>query len=219
MLVTVISLHDRAESRRTPTMLMAPRVLLAIGRDGFFTPKAAAVSAGGTPRLALAVSSAAAAALILTGTFEQIIALATVLFLLIYIADLRRGVRAAAARARHAAALSRVRFSLHHGDRMPRVRAGAARCRHRGPALGLGGWRAVARPARPSMPGSPGAGAGSTRARHPQRLSGGAAGRDPEGSVEVGRQLGILRVLEHALDLRRGRASDGQGRQRVAREE
>jgi APA family basic amino acid/polyamine antiporter len=38
-----------------------------------------------TPRLALAVSSAAAIALILSGTFEQIIALATVLFLLNYI--------------------------------------------------------------------------------------------------------------------------------------
>ncbi len=44
------------------------------------------MSAGGTPRLALALSSAVAVALILTGTFEQIIALATVLFLLIYIA-------------------------------------------------------------------------------------------------------------------------------------
>ena len=84
-LVTVISLTT-VLSLINAVMLMAPRVLLAIGRDGFFTPRAAAVSAGGTPRLALALSSAVAAALILTGTFEQIIALATVLFLLIYIA-------------------------------------------------------------------------------------------------------------------------------------
>ncbi len=77
-LLTVLSLVNA-------TLLITPRVLLAIGRDGLFTRKAAAVSAGGTPRLALAVSSAAAIALILSGTFEQIIALATVLFLVNYI--------------------------------------------------------------------------------------------------------------------------------------
>jgi basic amino acid/polyamine antiporter, APA family len=66
-------------------LLMTPRILFAIGRDGFFTQKAATVSASGTPRLALGVSSAAAAALILSGTFEQSVALAAVLFLLIYI--------------------------------------------------------------------------------------------------------------------------------------
>jgi basic amino acid/polyamine antiporter, APA family len=77
-LLTVLSLVNA-------TLLLAPRVLFAIGRDGLFTRKAAAVSAGGTPRLALAVSSAAAIALILSGTFEQIVALAAVLFLLNYI--------------------------------------------------------------------------------------------------------------------------------------
>jgi basic amino acid/polyamine antiporter, APA family len=83
-LVTLISLLT-VLSLVNATLLMTPRVLLAIGRDGLFTRKAAAVSAGGTPRLALAVSSAAAIALILSGTFEQIIALATVLFLVNYI--------------------------------------------------------------------------------------------------------------------------------------
>jgi basic amino acid/polyamine antiporter, APA family len=85
VLVTVISLTT-VLSLINAVLLMTPRVLFAIGRDGFFTARAAAVSAGGTPRLALALSSAAAVALILTGTFEQIIALATVLFLLVYIA-------------------------------------------------------------------------------------------------------------------------------------
>ncbi len=83
-LVTLISLLT-VLSLVNATLLLAPRVLFAIGRDGLFTRKAAAVSAGGTPRLALAVSSAVAIALILSGTFEQIIALATVLFLLNYI--------------------------------------------------------------------------------------------------------------------------------------
>jgi APA family basic amino acid/polyamine antiporter len=66
-------------------MLMTPRILLAIGRDGFFTQKAALVSAGGTPRVALAVTSLGAAALIMSGTFEEIVAIAAVLFLLVYI--------------------------------------------------------------------------------------------------------------------------------------
>ena len=83
-LVTLISLLT-VLSLVNATLLITPRVLLAIGRDGLFTRKATAVSASGTPRLALAVSSAAAIALILSGTFEQIIALATVLFLVNYI--------------------------------------------------------------------------------------------------------------------------------------
>jgi APA family basic amino acid/polyamine antiporter len=67
------------------TLLMAPRVLLAIGRNGFFTKKAALVSAGGTPRVALGFTALGATALILSGTFEQIIAIAAVLFLLNYV--------------------------------------------------------------------------------------------------------------------------------------
>jgi basic amino acid/polyamine antiporter, APA family len=84
-LVTAISLLT-VLSLVNAVLLMTPRVLLAFGRDGLFTSKAAAVSVGGTPRVALAVSSAAGIALILSGTFEQIVALATVLFLLNYIA-------------------------------------------------------------------------------------------------------------------------------------
>ena len=61
-LVTVISLLT-VLSLVNAVLLMAPRILLAIGRDGLFTAKAAGVSAGGTPRVALAVSSAAAIAL------------------------------------------------------------------------------------------------------------------------------------------------------------
>jgi APA family basic amino acid/polyamine antiporter len=83
-LVTVISLMT-VLSLVNATLLMAPRILLAIGRDGFFTHKATQVSAGGTPRMALGVSSAVSAALIMSGTFEQIIAIAVVLFLLNYV--------------------------------------------------------------------------------------------------------------------------------------
>jgi APA family basic amino acid/polyamine antiporter len=84
VLVTVISIMT-VLSLVNATLLMAPRVLLAIGREGFFTKKAAMVSAGGTPRVALAFSALGAAALIMSGSFEQIIAVAAVLFLLLYV--------------------------------------------------------------------------------------------------------------------------------------
>ena len=83
-LVTVISLMT-VLSLINATLIMGPRILLAIGRDGFFTRKAALVSAGGTPRVALAVTGAGAAALIMSGTFDEIVAVAAVLFLLTYV--------------------------------------------------------------------------------------------------------------------------------------
>jgi basic amino acid/polyamine antiporter, APA family len=83
-LVTAISLFT-VLSLINATLLIAPRILLAIGRDGLFTAKAAVVSESGTPRFALALSSAATMVLILSGTFEQIVALAAVLFLLNYV--------------------------------------------------------------------------------------------------------------------------------------
>jgi APA family basic amino acid/polyamine antiporter len=66
-------------------LLMTPRVVLALGRDGLLSTKAAVVSASGTPRVALAATSAFGMALILSANFEQIVAVAAVLFLLSYI--------------------------------------------------------------------------------------------------------------------------------------
>ena len=67
------------------TLICAPRILVGLSRDGLGTQKAAAVSASGTPRFALGLSSVAAAVLVLTGTFEQTIALAVVLSVFNYI--------------------------------------------------------------------------------------------------------------------------------------
>jgi len=77
-LVTVLSLVNAV-------LLMTPRILLAMGRDGLFLARATVVSAGGTPRFALAITSGAAVALILSGSFDEIVALAAVLFLFNYI--------------------------------------------------------------------------------------------------------------------------------------
>lgn len=65
-------------------LLGAPRILLAIGRDGMFGERAAQVGAGGTPRPALLVSSATAAVIIASGKFESIIAVAAILIAAIY---------------------------------------------------------------------------------------------------------------------------------------
>lgn len=83
-LVTAISLLT-VLSLINATLLMAPRILLAVGRNGFFTQKAAVVSEKGTPRPALAFTFVGTAALILSGSFEQIVAIAAVLFLLNYV--------------------------------------------------------------------------------------------------------------------------------------
>jgi len=65
-------------------LLMGTRVLFAIGRDGLFTRKAGLVSASGTPRVALLITTATSALLIMTGTFEQTVALCAILYLLYY---------------------------------------------------------------------------------------------------------------------------------------
>jgi APA family basic amino acid/polyamine antiporter len=83
-LVTWISLFTILSLLNTE-VLIAPRILFSIGRDGLFTDKAAVVSDGGTPRIALTLTSVVAASLILSGTFVQIIALNAVLFLLYYV--------------------------------------------------------------------------------------------------------------------------------------
>ena len=82
--VTVVSLCT-VLSLINATMLGAPRILYAIGRDGMFSGKATRVSASGTPSVALGITSVAVAVLILSGTLEQLIAVAAVLFVLNYV--------------------------------------------------------------------------------------------------------------------------------------
>lgn len=66
--------------------IMGPRVLFSMAREGWISPKAAAVSPGGTPYVALAVTMLMSSAMILSGSFNQIIALFAVLIVLYYIA-------------------------------------------------------------------------------------------------------------------------------------
>lgn len=66
--------------------IMGPRVLFSMAREGWISSKAAAVSRGGTPRVALVATTMTASIMILTGSFNELIALFAVLILLYYIA-------------------------------------------------------------------------------------------------------------------------------------
>ena len=55
------------------SILMAPRILYAMSNDGLFWRGAREVNAGGTPDVALMISSMVAAGFIVTGTFEDVI--------------------------------------------------------------------------------------------------------------------------------------------------
>ncbi len=81
--VTLLSLLTLL-SLMNAVLLGAPRILLAIGRDGLFSERATQVGPGGTPRVALLVSAAMVAFFIASGRFEDIIAVAAILVAAIY---------------------------------------------------------------------------------------------------------------------------------------
>jgi basic amino acid/polyamine antiporter, APA family len=73
--ITILSLLTLL-SLINAVLLGAPRILLAIGRDGLLSERAAQVDLGGTPRAAFLLSAAIASILIASGRFEDIIAVA-----------------------------------------------------------------------------------------------------------------------------------------------
>ncbi len=66
-------------------LLVAPRILYAAGRDGLFTDRATEIGAAGTPRLALSLTALCACALVMSGTLQQLVAVAAVIFVLNYV--------------------------------------------------------------------------------------------------------------------------------------
>ena len=69
-LIMVVSLISAVNSN----VLMAPRVLFAMGNDGLFWRGATEVNRGGTPDVALLISSILTVVFIVTGTFDAVIA-------------------------------------------------------------------------------------------------------------------------------------------------
>lgn len=67
-------------------LLSGSRIPLSLAREGWLPQKLADVGAGGTPKSALAVTIIGAILLIITGTFDEIVALFAVLIVLNYVA-------------------------------------------------------------------------------------------------------------------------------------
>ena len=58
------------------TLMLTPRTLLALGRDGLFLNKAATINKGGTPVVAMVMTVVPAMFLVVVGTFEILVAIA-----------------------------------------------------------------------------------------------------------------------------------------------
>ncbi len=66
-------------------MLMMPRILFGMSRDGLLPRGVASVNQGGTPTTALLLSTLVGSLLILSGSFEKLVAIAAVLFVVVYL--------------------------------------------------------------------------------------------------------------------------------------
>jgi basic amino acid/polyamine antiporter, APA family len=67
------------------TLLMAPRILFALGRDGLFLRRAAEVNDGGTPTAGLLLTVLTAIGLILGRSFEKLVSIQSVLAVVLYL--------------------------------------------------------------------------------------------------------------------------------------
>jgi APA family basic amino acid/polyamine antiporter len=67
------------------TLLSTPRILFGMARDGLMPRWVTFVNRGGTPTVALMVGTVVASALVLSGSFETLIAIASILFATVYL--------------------------------------------------------------------------------------------------------------------------------------
>jgi basic amino acid/polyamine antiporter, APA family len=83
-LILAVSLLT-ALSTINANFLATPRILFAMARDGMMPPWISSVNAGGTPTSALLLEAFVATALVLSGSFETLIAIAAILFVAVYL--------------------------------------------------------------------------------------------------------------------------------------
>ena len=81
--ITILSIVSLAPLLNA-ILMIGTRILFALGRDGLLSRRAAAVNAGGTPTVATVVTTIVAVALIATGTFQLLVAVASFLLALNY---------------------------------------------------------------------------------------------------------------------------------------
>jgi basic amino acid/polyamine antiporter, APA family len=84
LLILIVSLVA-AVSTINAVMLLMPRILFAMSRDGLLPRAVASVNPGGTPTTALLLGTLAAIALVLSGGFEKLVAMASFLFVTVYL--------------------------------------------------------------------------------------------------------------------------------------
>jgi len=66
-------------------MLMMPRILFGMSRDGLLPRGVESVNRGGTPTTALLLATLAGIALVLSGSFEKLVAMTAILFVAVYL--------------------------------------------------------------------------------------------------------------------------------------
>jgi len=66
-------------------LMYIPRILFGMSRDGLLPPSITSVNRGGTPTLALFLCAAASIALVLSGSFDALIAIGSVLYVAVYL--------------------------------------------------------------------------------------------------------------------------------------
>ncbi len=69
-------------------VMAAPRILFGLSRDGLVPAFAQRVTGGGTPLVALAITSGGAAALVWSGSFARLLGMASFLYVAIYLAGI-----------------------------------------------------------------------------------------------------------------------------------
>jgi len=76
-IITILSIVSLPPTLNA-VMMIGPRILFAMGRDGLYWRRAASVSVRGTPAAATVATTALALVLIASGTFQRLIAIASV---------------------------------------------------------------------------------------------------------------------------------------------
>jgi APA family basic amino acid/polyamine antiporter len=66
-------------------LMLTPRILFSMARDGLLPQSLTEVNAGGTPAVALLICTLAGVALVLSGSFETLVAVASILFVANYL--------------------------------------------------------------------------------------------------------------------------------------
>jgi len=83
LIITILSLISLPPMLNAIIMI-GTRILFAMGRDGLFWGRTATIGAGGTPTIAMLVTTAVAVAGIITGTFQRLVAFTAFFLVLDY---------------------------------------------------------------------------------------------------------------------------------------